>query len=436
MKERKEKHVLKRKAAVAGILAALLMAVLGGCENPASSGDAEAVVTIAAIAGVRDPVTGGTPVTAITETAQYTGAVTWGPEDATFEASTVYTATIRVAPKSGYTVAGVPENFFTVAGSNSATNNANSGVITAVFPATGGTPGKPTVIDIGAIPGVRVPVTGETPVTRITGTAQYTGTVTWDPAGATFEAFTVYTATITLTPETGFTLEGVSENFFTLAGVTATNAADSGVVTAVFPATGAVPVTVSDLDLTGLISAPVKNAAPVTEFTAQVQYTGTIAWYTESDDPIEGNFGASTVYKAVLTLTANEGYTFMGVGADAFTCTGGTTITNPADSGIVTITFPATAPALSISGSLSKGTSSVDLGAKDIWLTSGFSGVTVELWTEDGDADTADTLVKRITTTGSSYSFSDVFPGTYRIKAEKGHCQQVSKWHDSLQSTV
>ena len=39
---------------------------------------ATAVIDIAAIPGVT-PVTGGTPITTITETAQYTGAVTWSP---------------------------------------------------------------------------------------------------------------------------------------------------------------------------------------------------------------------------------------------------------------------------------------------------------------------------------------------------------------------
>jgi hypothetical protein len=62
--------------------------------------------------------------------------------------------------------------------------------------------------------------------------------VTWSPVAATFAGATQYTATITLTPKTGYTLTGVSENFFTVAGATTvTNTANSGVVTAVFPET-------------------------------------------------------------------------------------------------------------------------------------------------------------------------------------------------------
>ncbi|NLV17789.1 MAG: hypothetical protein GXY50_11390 [Syntrophomonadaceae bacterium] len=94
-----------------------------------------------------------------------------------------------------------------------------------------------TPISISAIAGVTAPVTGAAPVTGINGTEQYTGTVLWSPADDPFKEDTAYTATITLTPQAGYTLTGVTENFFTVAGATATNAADFDVVTAVFPST-------------------------------------------------------------------------------------------------------------------------------------------------------------------------------------------------------
>ena len=96
-----------------------------------------------------------------------------------------------------------------------------------------------TVISIAAIQGVTAPVIGSTPVTTITETSQYTGTVVWSPTNDPFAGGTVYTATITLTAKTGFTLTGVAENSFTVAGATVNNAANSGVITAVFPATAA-----------------------------------------------------------------------------------------------------------------------------------------------------------------------------------------------------
>jgi hypothetical protein len=94
------------------------------------------------------------------------------------------------------------------------------------------------VIDIAAIAGVAAPVAGATPVDTVTATSQYTGNVYWEPSAGTFAAATVYTATITLTPKSGYTLTGVSANFFTITGATSvTHSADSGVITAVFPAT-------------------------------------------------------------------------------------------------------------------------------------------------------------------------------------------------------
>jgi len=103
-------------------------------------------------------------------------------------------------------------------------------------------PAPDTVINLASIAGVTAPAYGGTPVTTITETTQYTGSVTWSPTivGA-FAASTAYTATVTLTPKTGYTLTGVAANYFTVVGATATNPANSGVITAVFPATGSAP---------------------------------------------------------------------------------------------------------------------------------------------------------------------------------------------------
>jgi hypothetical protein len=201
------------------------------------------VINIPAINGVTPPAYGETAVTKITDTAQYKGTVTWSPalSGGKFAASTVYTATIKLTPESGYTLTGVAANFFTVDGTSSpATNSINAGVITAVFPATGAAP--LSEINIPAITGVTVPAIGGTPVTKITDTLQYKGTVTWSPdpdlSGGKFAASTVYTATITLTPESGYTLTGVMANFFTVAGASpVTNSVNAGVITAVFPST-------------------------------------------------------------------------------------------------------------------------------------------------------------------------------------------------------
>jgi len=96
------------------------------------------VINVAAIAGVTAPVTGATPVTTTTAGTGYTGTVSWFGSPSTFAAGTTYTATITLTPTSGYTLTGVSANFFTVAGATSVTHSANSGFITATFPATEG----------------------------------------------------------------------------------------------------------------------------------------------------------------------------------------------------------------------------------------------------------------------------------------------------------
>jgi len=110
-------------------------------------------------------------------------------------------------------------------------------------------PVQDIIVSSKAILGVTPPVSGATAVTTITANNQYQGTVSWSPAldGGKFAPETTYTATITLTARTGFTLEGVEADFFTVAGATdVNNPINSGVITAVFPATGEAPVIPSE----------------------------------------------------------------------------------------------------------------------------------------------------------------------------------------------
>lgn len=95
----------------------------------------QVMVTQTAITGVTVPVTGEKPVKSIDNT-QFTGTITWNPDNSTFAASTAYTATITLTPKAGYKLSGVAANSFTVEGATSVTHDASSGVVTAVFPAT------------------------------------------------------------------------------------------------------------------------------------------------------------------------------------------------------------------------------------------------------------------------------------------------------------
>lgn len=105
----------------------------GGGQSPVKK-DKSVLGTV--INGVIIPVKGETPVTIAKETEEYTATVTWDTNPETFAENTVYTATITLTPKSGYTLTGIKENQFTVAGATTVTNSANTGVINAVFPAT------------------------------------------------------------------------------------------------------------------------------------------------------------------------------------------------------------------------------------------------------------------------------------------------------------
>lgn len=93
-------------------------------------------VTESAIEGIPAPVARKYPAKVVQESRQFTGTVAWSPSAVAFNYATVYTATITLKAKVGYTFDGVAENFFTAAGAASVSNAANSGVVTAVYPAT------------------------------------------------------------------------------------------------------------------------------------------------------------------------------------------------------------------------------------------------------------------------------------------------------------
>ena len=98
--------------------------------------------------------------------------------------------------------------------------------------------------------------------------------------------------------------------------------------------------TVDVRDLTAVVIVPVKNEVPQNCIPAQEQYTGIIRWNGSPE-----KFLGGTAYTAVLTLTAADNYTFTGVAADSFAHRGASVVENSADSGAVTITFPATSEA-------------------------------------------------------------------------------------------
>lgn len=178
---------------------------------------------------------------------------------------------------------------------------------------------------------------------------------------------------------------------------------------------------VSALSLDGLVTARVKGAAPITVFAEQTQYTGIIRWQKADGSAVSGDFEVSTVYKAVLTLVAKPGFTFTGVPANAFRYTGAASVTNPADSGMVTITFPATAGAGSyrVSGTLSNAAETI--GGRNFGLKGDFSGVTVRMVPAAGGAAITGFV------SGSTYTVTGLQAGTYLLEAETGPYDYAAK---------
>jgi hypothetical protein len=346
---------------------------------------AKVPLTIASICGVTAPVRGATPAAVATETDEYTANISWSGSPVNFAADTTYTAIITITPKSGYTLTGVAENFFTVSGAT--TNDANTGVVTAVFPKTSKAP-----ISIAAIAGVTAPVRGANPAAIATETDEYTATISWSGSPSTFAADTAYTATITITPKDGYTLTGVAENFFTVAGtsVAATNDANTGVVTAVFPKTSKAPLSAATVTivLPAAGSTP-QTASDIQTATNDANFTITsVTWNQVLTTG--GKFKAAQAYTATIVLTSKNLMEFQ---AAAFTpvvsgsASVGTTTTSGSGIGNTvsfTVTYYATA-ALS-ANSIAVKTQPTDMEyAEDDALS--LAGLSVTLTYNDGTTE-------------------------------------------------
>jgi hypothetical protein len=196
-------------------------------------------------------------------------------------------------------------------GGGTPSNGADSGVVTIVFPATGGV--AVPVTDLTLTGKILAPVNGGEPVREFSA-SQYTGEVSWDPAPSNnaFGPGTAYKATVTLTAASGHTFTGVKKDAFTHGGGTPSNDAGSGTglqieVTIVFPKT---TPEIPTVDLTGFIPAPVTGAPPKTEFVAGT-YFGTVGWIKTDDSTAHsGLFEAGTGYTAKVTLYPAAGYVF------------------------------------------------------------------------------------------------------------------------------
>jgi len=95
------------------------------------------------------------------------------------------------------------------------------------------------------------------------------------------------------------------------------------------------PVVVNIFAIEG-ITVPAVGVTPSEAITPNDQYSGTVRW----EPAVTETFAAGTQYTATITLTAKAGYTMQGVGANCFTVQDAETVSNAANSGIVTAVFP------------------------------------------------------------------------------------------------
>lgn len=99
---------------------------------------APVTISLANIQGITVPKKHGVPVYGPIDTEQYIATITWSPPrppgNDKFQNNKTYTATITIVPKEGYTLVGVPGNFFEVAGATKVSNAPSSGIVTATFP--------------------------------------------------------------------------------------------------------------------------------------------------------------------------------------------------------------------------------------------------------------------------------------------------------------
>jgi hypothetical protein len=325
-----------------------------GTEEPEDS----PVTTLVLDSLVTAPVAGAAPLTTTISVAQYTGTVAWKKADddstagAAFAAATAYKAVVTLTATSGYTFTGLQANSFTYTGASSATTVVGTDGTTAVVTITFQATGNQLVNALSLTSLVTAPAKDAAPVTTGISAAQYTGIIAWkkadddSAAGAAFAAATAYKAVVTLTAASGYTFTGLSETSFTHTGASSvTTAVGTGgttaTVTITFPATG--NQVVNALALDSLITAPAKDATPVTTGISAAQYTGTVEWRDEGDTPVSGNFDVNS-YKAVVSLTAASGYTFTGLSETSFTYTGASSVSTAVGTGgataTVTITFP------------------------------------------------------------------------------------------------
>ena len=409
-----------------------------------------------AITQLTAPVKNEVPQTEI-ETDEYTATVVWSPGVTDkFVYNTVYTATITITPKTNYTVKGIAKNGYTVSGAETVTNEADSVTVKVVYPATenknsneftqpltitgwtyGETANTPTAVaKYGTIKYTYSNTADGTYTEKVptnAGTHYVKATVeeTADYSGLESDAFEFVIEKKTLTNDnitdiadqtyTGGEIKPtievkdgdktlVLDTDYTVTYDNNTDASDEAKVTVEIISNnyaGTLEKTFTILPKTintaiTQLTAPVKNEVPQTEIETD-EYTATVVWSPE----VEDKFGYDTVYTATITITPKTNYTVKGIAENGYTVNGAQTVTNEADSAIVTAVYSAT-------------------GIDDTVDTNEFTKpLEIVGWTY-GDTPNAPTASVKYGTPKYTYStaadgeYNDIVPtdaGTYYVKA-------------------
>lgn len=96
-----------------------------------------------------------------------------------------------------------------------------------------------------------------------------------------------------------------------------------------------VPDTLISLLSFDSIDLPLNQRVPDVAAIETDEYTASVSWLPE-----DTTFKEGVTYSATIIITPKKGYILTGVTKDAFSVSGATTVTNDADSGIITATFP------------------------------------------------------------------------------------------------
>ena len=336
------------------------------------------IVTYLNIDQVNRPKTGIAAVKYI-DNVQYSGNVSWEPGvGETFDFGKVYTATVNLTAKRGWTFA-VSSTGWSIAGVSADFTNSGQGYATvkATFAVTTNddTPISNPKITLSSLP---KPGDLEGSIT-VRDTPEYKATIEWTNGIGTADHGRGYTpdpkeiwigrflagtsdqtpgspsgpeARISLIPKTGYTLEGVPENFFYIDGIEPwkdadgkqtgpSNNADRGVVSYKFPK---MDMVVRRQNILGVDPPRTGASYSAVVINNNPEYTGTVTWNPPIPTNPSNQFASRTQYTATINMTPRPGYTFYGVPENFFIMQGAFLVTNALHGNVVTVKFPTTAP--------------------------------------------------------------------------------------------